>query len=117
MSSNQYKFLKAASVAGRVDLATGASGPTTIGVLQNDPVSEEGANVCIFGVTQVWFSGSTALVYGDFLTCGSAGGAELAGATAGSLSQGTTLESMAAGSGYISMLYAPQHAIITNNTP
>lgn len=117
LSSNQYKFVKHAGTAERVDLATGASLPAPIGVLQNDPVSTEAATVCVFGVTQVWFSSSAAITYGDFITCGSAGGAETAGVTAGSATQGIALEGMSAGSGYIKMLYQPQFAILWDNTP
>lgn len=118
LSSNQYKFVMQSSTAGRVELATGASGPVPMGVLQNDPISTEGANVCIFGVTQIWVSSSIALGYGDFITCGSLGGAETAdGTTAASFIQGKALEAIAAGSGYVTMLYAPQYAILSDNTP
>lgn len=106
MSSNQYKFMKMASTAKRVLLANGASNPGPIGILQNDPLSGEPASVKVWGTTQVWFSGSANVSYGDFLVSGSAGGAEKAAlCTANAIA----LETITAGSGYIEALVFPMH--------
>ena len=113
LGSYQYRFVKAASLAKRVDLANGASNPLPLGVLQNDPDSLDSAQVRIYGETKVWYSSSTAINYGAFLMSGSAGGAETAGTVAGSSVQGISLEDAApAGSGYISMLLWPANSIV-----
>lgn len=104
LSSDQYKFVMPGTVAKRVLLANGASGPVPFGVLQNDPVSGEAAQVAMYGTTQVWFSGSVDVTYGDFLIAGSAGGAELAALSA---INAVALEGITAGSGYIEVFLIP----------
>jgi|SRR3972149_6978067 len=117
LSSKQYYFVQPATTAKRVLTATGASNPAPIGVLQGDPVSGEEAQVTILGVSQVWFSGSVALAYGDFIMAGSAGGAEKAGVVAGSAANGMALEAMTAGSGYVEALIFPFFPVLFENTP
>lgn len=53
LSSYQWCFVKAGSVSGEVNLATGGSDPYPIGILENDPKAGEGALVCFFGKTKV----------------------------------------------------------------
>lgn len=114
MSSNQYKFVKPATTAKRIMLANGASAPFPLGVLQNDPLSGEPAQVKVLGTTQVWFSGSVNVTYGDFLCSGSTGAAEVAALSA---VQGIALETITAGSGYIEMLLFPLASVWADNTP
>ena len=115
MNANQYKFVRGASTAGRIQLANGASGPMPIGVLQNDPRNLEGAQVRVLGSTKVWFSGSAAVGNNDFLSSGSGGQAEL---TSGSRAvQGYSVEDVAAGCAYINMILFPVTTDITDQTP
>jgi len=115
LNSYQYYFVKGASTAGRVDAATGASGPHVLGVLQNDPRSLEEATVRILGTSKVYFSSSTALGYMDLVSSGSAGAGE---AQSGSRpAVGYALENVVAGTGYAEVLLSPVIPIITDNTP
>ena len=117
LSSHQYKFVKPATTAKRVLLANGASNPAPLGVLQNDPISGEEAQVCFLGVSQLWVSSSANIAYGDFLRCGSAGGAELHNEVGASAANGIALEAMSAGSGYIEALIFPFFSILWDNVP
>ena len=97
----------------RVDAATGGSNPVPIGVLQNDPYSEDSAIVRVAGVSKVWASSSTAIQVGNLLISGSGGQAEIVNANASAFS-GVSLEDMAAGSGYISMLLRPMTGVLAS---
>jgi len=116
LSSYQYRFVSPASTAKRVQLGTGASGPAPLGVLQDDPKSGYECVVRIQGTTKV--SGDaegTAIVYGDFLTCGSAGQAVV---TTGSGFSAVALEALASGSGVnIEVMLLPHSAYLADNTP
>lgn len=106
MNNYQYKFVCAASTAGYVKLATGASNPFPIGVIQNDPRPGEEAVVMITGVSKV--AASAPVAYGSWISCGSASArGEYAG---GSSIQGMALEALASGSGYIRVLLMPMLA-------
>src|SRR3990172_3149123 len=50
----QYYFFAAASTAGNVKVATGASNPVPIGVLQNAPSAGQEAQVRVFGMSKVF---------------------------------------------------------------
>lgn len=114
LSSYQYYFVQAASTAGKVGLATGASGPAPIGVLQNKPKAGGEAAVALYGITKVIGNGTTAITYRDYLTSGSNGQAVVAG----SALHGQALEALASGSGVaITMLLLPYHADTVDNTP
>jgi len=115
LSAAQYKFVRPTTAANKsVVLANGASGPVPYGVLQNDPVAGEAAQVRVYGTSQVWFSGSGALEAGEFIVSGSAGGAEKA---ALSSVNGIALEAISAGSGYIEVLLVPFFSAFADNTP
>lgn len=114
LSAKQYYFVMAASTAGKVQLATGASSPAPIGVLQNKPKAGSEATVAISGITKVIGNGATAITYRDYLTSGSNGQAVVAG----SAMHGQALEALASGSGVaITMLLMPYHADTVDNTP
>jgi hypothetical protein len=79
LSSYQYCFVKAGSIAGEVTYAAGGSAPLPLGVLQNDPDATQEATVRIFGVSKLSASGAlstgaaSAIAHGDPLTSGSNG--------------------------------------------
>lgn len=76
LTSAQYRFVTVASTPGYIKLATGASNPMPIGVLQNSPSLGQEASVMVIGFTKlVARDSSTCNVrYGKFITA-SAGGA------------------------------------------
>lgn len=116
MNSNQYKFVQLATTAGRFLLATGASGPVPIGVLQNDPASLDAGRIMVHGVTQLWIDAATAVAYADFITAGSDGRGVTA-ATAGSNQYyGIALEAVASGSALIPVLLQTGQ-VAADNTP
>ena len=117
MGSYQYRFVRCASTGNpaKIELATGGSEPVAIGVLQNDPYSGGLANVRLYGVTKVYFSGSAAVSVGNLMTSGSTGCAEVVNSD-GSAFYGIALEDMLAGTGYISMLLLPNVTIISGTT-
>jgi len=114
--THQFHFVEAAGTAKRVSIATGASGPAPIGVMQNDPRSGEAANVIYVGGTQVYADGSTAIVYGDFITSGSDGQAVKA---SGSTVHGQALEALASGASVLieAVLFGVGQSAIIENTP
>ena len=78
-----YHFVAPGSVQGEVILATGASNPMPLGVIQNEPAALGLARVRVFGVTTL--TGCPAacnLTYGLFITSNSAGTACAAGSVA-----------------------------------
>jgi len=114
LNSVQYYFVKPATTAKRVLLASGGSGPAPLGVLQNDPNTLEEATVRIVGSTKVYADGGTAIAYGDFITAGSTGMAIVAA----SAYQGLAMQALASGSGVlIEVLLMPYHADPQDNTP
>ena len=115
LSSYQYRFVAPASTAKRVQLATGASGPAPIGVLQDDPVSGYECVVRIQGSTALVVNATNAIVYGDFLTAGSDGQGEV---TTGCAFHAMALEALASGSGVkIEAMLLPHGAYLADNTP
>lgn len=80
LSTHQYKFVVPGSVAGEVKLATGASNPMPIGVLQNAPTVCQVAQVAVFGLATVAGQPSGCiLMNGTFITSSSTGTACAAG--------------------------------------
>ena len=117
LNSYQYCFVRCASTPGRVELANGSSAPMPLGILQNDPRSLEEATVRILGTSKVWACINSAYKYGDFLSSGSVGQAEILGAT-GSGVQGVAMEDVAAGASIFSeILLWPQASYFIDNTP
>lgn len=115
-NSNQYKFVQGATTAGRFLVATGASGPGPIGVLQDDPRSLDAGRIRVQGITQLWIDGATAVAYMDYITCGSDGRGVVA-ATAGSNPYyGIALKAVASGSSLIPVLLQ-YGQVAADNTP
>ncbi len=76
LATKQYYFVSPGSIAGEVVLSTGASLPMPIGVLQNTPTAGQPARVRVFGRTTLTAcTGACNLMFGTFLTSGSAGNA------------------------------------------
>lgn len=114
MNSHQFKFVTTASTAGSFKLATGGSGPTPLGVLQDDPRAGEPGNIRIFGTSKVSASGT--IGYGDFVTCGSHGLA-IVQAAASAAVQGIALSALASGGGIIELMLLPLGVSGADNTP
>lgn len=67
LTTKQYHFVEAASTAGNVKIATGASNPTPLGVLQNSPSAGNEARVRLFGPSKVVAENGTCnLTFGKF---------------------------------------------------
>ena len=75
LSSYQYYFVQPASTAGKVMLATGASNPTPLGVLQNTPTQGKLAQVKLAGLTKLYIKtpSGCGLAYGRFITASDTG--------------------------------------------
>lgn len=75
LTSKQYFFVCAASVAGYVKLATGASDPGPLGALQNSPSLGQEARVRIFGPTKLVAKtpSGCGLAFGRFITASTGG--------------------------------------------
>jgi len=115
LSAKQYYFVAPASTAKRVQVATGASGPAPIGVLQDDPVSGAECAVRIAGTTKLSVNATTAIGYGDFLTSASDGQGVV---TTGSAFHAMALEALSSGSGVIiEAMLLPHGAYLADNTP
>jgi len=115
LSSYQYRFVRPAQTAKRVELALGASNSAPVGVLQDDPVSGRECVVRIQGSTSLSVNATTAILYGDFLTAGSDGQGEV---TTGSGFSAMALEALASGSGVnIEVMLLPHSAYLADNTP
>jgi len=71
----QYYFVTPASTAGNVKVATGASNPAPMGVLQNAPSAGQEARVRVMGMSKVFAvtDGTCALAWGRFLTANASG--------------------------------------------
>ena len=81
LNSYQYHFVQsegpASGSVGYVNVATGASLPGPIGVLQNDPNAGQEAQIRHLGSTQLVVNAAgSAIGYGRYLTCGSDGHGE-----------------------------------------
>lgn len=80
LSAQQYRFVVPGSVVGEVKLATGASNPMPIGVLQNAPTVCQVAQVAVYGLATVAGQPSGCiLINGTFITSSSIGTACAAG--------------------------------------
>ncbi len=112
LNSYQYCFVKCASTSWRVDVATGACNPVAIGVLQNDPLSGDGATVRVAGITKIYCDAGGAITYGQVLTSASCGKAVVATA---SHIMGVALEADSSGCGLISMFLWPVNTILVSN--
>jgi len=97
LNAVQYRFVEAASAAGRVEQSTGGSAPYPLGILQNDPASLDGANVRIAGTSILKVNADTAILYGDFLTSNSVG-MGIKTTTASIIYHAIALEEVASGS-------------------
>lgn len=114
--NNQYKFAKVAGTANKFELATGASGPAPIGVLQNDPPDGDAGRIRVAGITQLWIDAATAVGVGDFITCGS-DAAGVVAATAGSNNYfAVALEAVSSGCELVSVLLQTGQ-VAADNTP
>lgn len=79
LTAKQYYFVTPASTVGNVKVATGASNPAPVGVLQNSPSAGEAARVRVLGFTKlVVESNNTSPVnWAKGITCASDGQAEV----------------------------------------
>ena len=72
--SGQFRFVSPGSINGEVILATGASNPAPLGILQNAPTATQPARVRIMGRSTVTACpGACWLLPGTFITSGSIG--------------------------------------------
>jgi predicted RecA/RadA family phage recombinase len=114
--TNQYKFVIMAGTAHQFEVATGASGPAPIGILQNDPQSGNAGQIRVAGVSQIWMDAATSVGVGDFVTCGS-DGAGVVAATAGSNNYfGVALEAVSSGCELVSIILQ-NGQVAADNTP
>lgn len=97
LNAVQYRFVEAASAAGRVRQGTGGCAPYPLGILQNDPNSLDGADVRVAGTSILKVNADTAILYGDFLTSNSVG-MGIKTTTASILYHAIALEEVASGS-------------------
>lgn len=75
LTLSQYYFVTPASTAGYVKIATGASNPAPIGVLQNAPSAGQEARVRLLGLSKVFAltTSSSSLTYGRYLSTNASG--------------------------------------------
>jgi len=114
MNTHQWKFVTAASSAGKFKVGTGGSLPTPFGVLQDDVRAGEPGQIRVLGTAKVAASG--AVTYGDYVTCGSNGFAILQ-TSVSNPAQGIALSALASGSGYIEVLLVPNGYAFGDNQP
>ena len=77
--SKQYYFAQLNTSNGdSVIVGTGGCNPYPIGVVQNSPCAGEEAEVCIFGISKVYYCCATAVNVGDFIRSSSVGQGEYA---------------------------------------
>jgi hypothetical protein len=115
LSSKQFYWVEPSATEKNVSLATGASGPAPLGILQNDPTSGLEASVRIFGSSIAMADAGTSIGYGDFVTSGSDGQTVV---TTGSALHGIALEALSSGSGIkIEVLVLPAHLNTQDNVP
>ncbi len=113
---SQYKFVQGATTAGQFLLATGASGPEPLGVLQNDPKSLGAGQIQHQGITQLWIDAATAVANMDFITCGSDGRGVVAETAGSNNFFGIALRAVASGSALIPVLLR-RGQVAADNTP
>ena len=74
LTGKQYYWVTAASTAGYVKLATGASNPTPLGILQNSPSAGQEARVRLLGPSKAYAAvGTCNLTIGNMVTAASTG--------------------------------------------
>jgi hypothetical protein len=72
--TTQYRFVRAGSIAGEVRLASGASNPGPLGVLQNSPSTGQEAVVVMIGPTKLAVNGAPCTIsFGKYIICASDG--------------------------------------------
>jgi len=80
LTAKQYFFVTAASTANYVKLATGASNPAVLGILQNSPSAGQEARVRLLGPSKVSAANAACNIrLGQFVIAGSGGQAEVDG--------------------------------------
>lgn len=105
LSGKLFRFVALASAGDRyVNLASGASNPLPIGVLQNQPEDGQAAAVRILGITPLFATATSAITPGTYLTSTTDGVAIKA---TGSPAAAMALESLSSGSAVISALLLP----------
>lgn len=116
LDNYQYWLVTTASTADNIKLATGASNPIPLGVLQNDPAAGDSAAVRVLGTSKVWANGGTAIAYGDWLTTNASGHA-IVDTTACTHAFGMALEALASGCNFIEALLIPAAHVLADNVP
>lgn len=104
LSSNQYYFVTKTTTNNEVDLSS--AGDLALGILQNDPIANEGAGVRLLGISKVVAGGS--ITAGDYIAVGT-GGTAITRTTENIV--GFALESGASGE-VISIYVLPLGAIV-----
>jgi hypothetical protein len=99
LNSYQYRFVALTSNR-KVLGATGASNPTPLGVLQNDPRDGEEATVRVGGTSLIYAEAVTAINVGTPLISGSTGMARPAVVSSSAVSA-VALEALASGTGIL----------------
>ena len=106
-----YGMSLTASADGRVQMATGSSGPVCFGVLQTDSASDNAvAEVKNFGFTKVYANAASAITNGERLSVNSQGifhSYPIDAGTGGSgiLPVAIAMDSLASGTGYIGVWF------------
>lgn len=99
LNNYQYRFVALTSPR-KVIGSTGASNPTPIGILQNDPRDGEAAAVRVGGTSMVYAEAITAINVGTPLIAGSTGMARPAIASSSAISA-VAMEALASGTGVL----------------
>ena len=75
LTAKQYYWVYPASTAGNVGVATGASNPTPLGILQNSPSAGQEARVRLIGPSKAYayVNGTCILTVGNMVVAGSVG--------------------------------------------
>ncbi len=115
----QYNFVMPSGAGSekRFLVSNGASGPVPLGVLQDDPQSQNVGAVRVFGSTLIKYDATgSAITYGDFIASGSTGMAIVATA---SIVQGIALTAIASGASIIgeAFIFPGGWSALADNTP
>lgn len=79
LTAKQYYWVTVASTAGYVKIATGASNPTPLGILQNSPSAGQEARVRLLGPSKsIGANAACNLAYGTMVVSGSGAQSETA---------------------------------------
>ncbi len=109
-AANDLSALQYCAVAMTVEDSCSKAGTNTqqvLGILQNDPLAGEAAQVCLFGVCRAKANGGTDIVIGDQLSSGS-GGRLIKNTTAGCMCVGVALQGATNDNEIITVLVSPQ---------